>query len=314
MNYLANKKLIITVLFAVVIITVVFVLSQKSSTLITVQSEQNELERKILALQKDTDGDGLMDWEEELIGTDPNNPDSDGDGVSDGDILRNELAGNRILSQISGDNNYRVTEINSGNLTESVSKNLFSNFLIAKQNSEEFDQEGAINDVLSSIATTDDNFYSQVDIAIIPDDDIKILHSFGNTLAQHILLYPRIGIEEIFLLFQDIFDNNNNISIQEMKNQSELYKNLAKDLVSLPVPSILNLSYLDLVNAYYTTSVGLSQMSNVHTDALRSISGFTLYQESMEKTLQSLIQIADILKDQDVIFSIGDEGFVWQNI
>lgn len=314
MNYLANKKLIIAVLFAVVIITVVFVVSKKSSVMITIQSEQNELEKKILALQKDTDGDGLMDWEEELIGTDPYNPDSDGDGISDGEILKNELAGERILSQISGDNTYRAIETNGSNLTESVSKNLFSNLLIAKQNSEEFDQEGAINDVLSSITTIEDDFYSQVDIVIIPYDDIEILHSFGNTFIQRILLYPRIGIEEILLLFQDILDSNNNISIQEMKNQSELYKNLAKDLVSLPVPSILNLSYLDLVNAYYTTSIGLSQMSNIHTDALRSISGFTLYQESLEVTLKSLIQIADTLKKEGVIFSIEDEGFVLQSI
>ncbi|MDK7231394.1 hypothetical protein, partial [Pauljensenia sp. UMB1177] len=30
-------------------------------------------------------GDGLTDSEEEKIGTDPNNPDTDGDGINDGD-------------------------------------------------------------------------------------------------------------------------------------------------------------------------------------------------------------------------------------
>ncbi|GEM_PF-6300824 len=35
--------------------------------------------------QKDTDGDGLKDWEEVIIGTDPKNPDTDGDGIPDGE-------------------------------------------------------------------------------------------------------------------------------------------------------------------------------------------------------------------------------------
>ncbi|WP_258165250.1 Rib/alpha-like domain-containing protein, partial [Corynebacterium aurimucosum] len=35
--------------------------------------------------QKDTDGDGLTDKEEEELGTDPNKADTDGDGINDGD-------------------------------------------------------------------------------------------------------------------------------------------------------------------------------------------------------------------------------------
>lgn len=36
---------------------------------------------------KDTDGDGLKDWEEELYKTDPLNPDTDGDGYIDGEEI-----------------------------------------------------------------------------------------------------------------------------------------------------------------------------------------------------------------------------------
>jgi len=38
----------------------------------------------IVQYENDSDGDGLTDAEEEVIGTDPENPDTDGDGVSDG--------------------------------------------------------------------------------------------------------------------------------------------------------------------------------------------------------------------------------------
>jgi hypothetical protein len=42
------------------------------------------LQKKVLVLAVDTDGDGLSDEEEAAIGTDPTNPDTDGDGLSDG--------------------------------------------------------------------------------------------------------------------------------------------------------------------------------------------------------------------------------------
>jgi hypothetical protein len=39
---------------------------------------------RVVVFDYDTDGDSLNDWEEALFGTDSNNPDTDGDGVSDG--------------------------------------------------------------------------------------------------------------------------------------------------------------------------------------------------------------------------------------
>ncbi len=39
--------------------------------------------------QNDTDGDGLSDAQENMLGTDPNNPDSDGDGIDDGVEINN---------------------------------------------------------------------------------------------------------------------------------------------------------------------------------------------------------------------------------
>ncbi len=50
-------------------------------------SEQNNLEKK--EFEKDTDGDTLPDSMEKRLHSDPNNPDSDGDGYSDGEEFNN---------------------------------------------------------------------------------------------------------------------------------------------------------------------------------------------------------------------------------
>jgi len=50
---------------------------------------------------KDSDNDGLRDWEEELFRTDPDNPDTDGDGYLDGEEVD---SGHNPLVKAPGDN------------------------------------------------------------------------------------------------------------------------------------------------------------------------------------------------------------------
>lgn len=62
-------------------------------------------------LLQDNDRDGLQNWEEQIYGTDPNNPDTDGDGTSDGDEVK---AGRNPL--VKGPNDY----LNTPDTTESA--------------------------------------------------------------------------------------------------------------------------------------------------------------------------------------------------
>ena len=62
-------------------------LSQKPSPQIAGNNNQKEQGAALDAslTLKDTDQDGLKDWEEALWKTNPKNPDTDGDGTSDGE-------------------------------------------------------------------------------------------------------------------------------------------------------------------------------------------------------------------------------------
>ena len=52
---------------------------------ITAVNSKNILESEVYL--KDSDNDGVYDWEEALFGTDPHNPDTDGDGISDSEEI-----------------------------------------------------------------------------------------------------------------------------------------------------------------------------------------------------------------------------------
>ena len=71
----------IVVIIAIVLIIggLIFVLKLNKESVL--KSKTSEISQENF---KDSDNDGLKDWEEELYGTDPNNPDTDGDGYLDG--------------------------------------------------------------------------------------------------------------------------------------------------------------------------------------------------------------------------------------
>lgn len=79
---------------------------------------------------RDSDADGLKSWEEALYGTDPENPDTDGDGTPDGQ----EIAARRDplkkgpgdeLPELVADTASGQVAPNQDNLTYRVAKNLF---------------------------------------------------------------------------------------------------------------------------------------------------------------------------------------------
>lgn len=101
-------------------------------------SKANQLEELMLGLgdreiTNDHDYDGLADWEEELYGTDPNNPDTDGDGYLDGEEVASgynpakKAPGDKFPNKEGDENNDDQDRPDPGNLTQLL------NYILADQ-------------------------------------------------------------------------------------------------------------------------------------------------------------------------------------
>lgn len=91
---LPKNRFIIFIIFTLLILAVGF-LSFKYKGKYLDKNDQFKNDRDLSALdiasqslKKDSDNDGLKDWEEILWKTDSNNPDTDGDGMSDGEEVQ----------------------------------------------------------------------------------------------------------------------------------------------------------------------------------------------------------------------------------
>lgn len=172
-------------------------------------SKADSLEQLALDLNKqdiinDHDHDGLADWEEELYGTDPNNPDTDGDGYLDGE----EVASGYNPAKKAPNDKFPIEENQKetvqrdrpepGNLTEMLIY-LLSNqlknsqpFPIGIQSAEQVQQileDTTDNNVADALQKTSANFLSEFippfekeksKFKITPENNIAAIANYEN--------------------------------------------------------------------------------------------------------------------------------------
>jgi hypothetical protein len=160
------------------------------------------------AMEKDTDNDGLKDWEENLWGTDINNPDTDGDGIKDGEQIRkvqSSLDKGGFLSKDLEDDNTKtgllvrdvlnLTNIikQSGELTEDSKvsiENEIANFI----ETETFETYH-INDlnIIKDPTSNEISYYKKIvqdrlKSYMISSDDVKYLEQYSDNLEINYML------------------------------------------------------------------------------------------------------------------------------
>jgi len=89
MQYLPSKK-IVTLMIVIILVGGFWLFLNKNSNLKNKNLAGINVLKNLLLGEAhfeytDSDNDGLLDWEEKLFGTDPQNPDSNGDGTLDGE-------------------------------------------------------------------------------------------------------------------------------------------------------------------------------------------------------------------------------------
>ena len=278
---LPSKRFIIAILVALAIVVVSFYTSQPSpATKNTIPKDETEIAKKDGPATKDTDGDGLYDWEENLWGTEVNNPDTDGDGTSDGE----EVAQNRN-PLIAGPNDLLYDNsglILPGSTEEEMSeakKEFYSMFL--KEQGDEiremtvlalmqnFDKEEFINR----------DKYTLNDLNLSSKNDDEFIRSYGNALGEIFARYANkqdYPYDEV-VIFGEALENKNPSNLFKLEFVSLAYKNLAEDFLAIETPMSVAENHLALINGYGMLSETTGTMQFFFEDPLRGGLAYETY-------------------------------------
>lgn len=288
-NFLKNKKLVAASILGLTIISLsIFSNQENSKPLIT---EVNQEEQGVLVINggandsvadlinKDSDKDGLKDWEEALYGTDPNNADSNNNGVLDGI---------EVHKQNANKNNQ------NGQVTTSTTDQFGQQFFVAAsalKNAGKFDPEAVKETakiIYSNIKQEEIRpLYTINDLTVIKNaTDAEIL-SYGKNLGIVLQKYSKYNLGQEITVISTSLETSDQTLQAKLVPYINAYTNIAKDTVEIAVPEKIAQLHLDLINNYRGTADSLKIVGQIFSDPLLSMNGLNQYLSYSNKLVET---------------------------
>ncbi len=272
---------------------------------------------------RDTDGDGLPDWEERLYGSDPLKKDTDGDGTLDGAEVHQGRDPSKANTAKPGQPaNDMLTHVQDPHFATSstdilgIKKEFFAKFLATQ--SKEIRQT-TYRDLLGSFDAK--KYRPQVEFVglnVSSDNSIDALHEYGNDFGVLIKKYTVRSHRTEEEILNDVLGRNAATStkrsaLQELQLPAITYKNFASDLRALKVPSTLAKPHLLIINGYLGMSQGLLDMQSLYDNPVIAAGGYEGYTAKRFDVTNGYVRIVQVIAEKGVKFGKDEPGapFYW---
>jgi len=321
--YLPNKKIFFLLIFILLIFAGWFYFSgskngqtkdvaeQEKSPLIAIVEQTSQLD-------KDSDADGLKDWEELLWKTDPNKADTDNDGTNDNEEItlnRNPLkAGPNDKISDKEDlvaQEKAIADSRQNTMTTVYARRFMEAYLTLKNQKGELtdsDKDGLIESLMNNIKS-DIKIKDSYDIS-----NIKIIGGQKANLEKYAREIKKILIDEkpikenVVIVFNRLLKNLNDkknagtyeSDAKKILDNGEAYKQGATKLVSIEAPDILAEYHLALINNLNGMQEAVRAMSVVANDPMKGLAGFELYRQKATVFSKSFEELKITLNAKDI--------------
>jgi hypothetical protein len=313
LNYFPSKKFIIIFSSLLVAGGIVWFASAKNTP--KSQASGKTLSVSHSTEQKDTDGDGVADWEEVLQGTDPQNPDTNGDGKKDelqtsvatsspdvSAAINMEMPTQNVIRDFTAYYVATALEDGSAPFNEQTKKFLVQNALPDIKKIKEKLNPYTLSDVLvdekKSVKEYYNNFGS-VAIKYFPakndpknDNELAVLQ----TLAEHIQK-------------EQLSEEDFGITMQKLRVIRYKYFSAAKDLSQISVPAEVKEIHLGLVNSFYNIALSLEEIALFESDPAIGMVGMQMYGDEINKIKPIMAAAQTLTKKYEIVFNESDPAY-----
>jgi hypothetical protein len=240
----------------------------------------------------DSDGDGIMDWEESLqahvfesiavptttdaSSTEPYVPPTTLTGKFSEAFLKGYL--NEKIAK--GDTNINLTDAERADFINSA-------IAAAEQN-------------------TEVKHYTPVDIHIVPTSD-ESLRKYGNDIMNTIIKNPVKDIN-VFLILSKAIESNDPKILNEIKINEQIYKKVVADSLLIDVPEKLVETHIELLDSYEALQSDFAGMQLTFDDTLYSLMHVRRYGDDNIKMLAALRSIKKTLMEAGVFYDKNEIG------
>ncbi len=328
-HILEQWRMFVATLFAAVLIVGSFVLARGIESPAVAQASAETALLQAIAM-KDSDADGLPDWEEALYGADPQSSDSFKLGMTDGEAVARGLVVPKAIADIPTTSSSQTGAVvdpalppapAEGTLTAAFAQNFFTLYLTAKQNNgganlSETDLQNIATQALASLSAAvvaAPDFKSAKDISVSGSGSDALM-AFAVS-AEAILLKNTSNASKSELLYlQDAVQNNDADALVRIVSLAKAYRDSAVGLSVLPVPAELAAADLALVNALMRVSQIASDFARVNSDPLATMLALQQYPQAVLALGNAFIHIGQIYKTAGISLPAAAPGASFVNL
>jgi hypothetical protein len=252
--------------------------------------------RKYIAT-KDSDDDGMRDWEEELYGTNPEQTD--------------KLAHTSLTSSSTLPDSFDALP---DTMTKNFAVSFFSDYLESAARGEKMDettQEAFLADA-AAYATQEsaDHLFTEADLIVGGSNDADAVRTYGNRIADALTKYTVSGDNEIVIL-ERALQSDNEADLGALAEIVASYNKSLSDALTTPVPPALVEDHLALVNALLALHNNIAAMEHAFSDALPAMVRFQRHPDDIEHLGVVLVSIATTLKLHGAVYGSDEPGSFW---
>lgn len=286
-KYLPSRRVISFIILPVAFVILFFVLERQVDLSKEKKAKSiDSLERTVIynIKEKDTDNDGLLDWQERLYGTNETIEDTDGDGIPDGievkqgtDPLDKFNSGiKEDVEKIEDKTVISYKENKNLTVTDRVARDIFTKTIDLKKTNLN-KNEGAISVVADEVF--DQSGVYSISFYSIEKEDLSISKTtsksrFKSKLFATLNKYDngKSMENELILSYKMIVDSNQDAR-KKLENILQMFIDLKSDLLKNKVPNDSKLIelYLDYLNSLNLISDFVKSSLNYETDPVKSL-------------------------------------------
>ena len=278
-----NKKILGATLVGVSLVAGAYFISNTVNQTARNQYQSANLQQavpRVAVKVTDNDNNGIEDWRDELIDTDP------------------------IIMATSATTTY--TPPNT--LTGKTGIELMQNILLAKSYGPFGNKKDKIiSDTVDYLAkATEIKLYDTPDISIMEEWDDQDIVNYANTLTAILKNNSKPNLEAEINILKDILDSGNTSRLKELQELAEVYKNYRDDTLKVPVPKFLAKEHLDVLNSYNALYHDIDAMAKTYKDPTVSLLRLKRYQNDVDGVYLSLQNMYLALEPYAGLFKVDD--------
>jgi len=286
---------VLLISLAVVFVVAIFFIKSSSTIFKNSSMEESGLSAntEVLGnlLNKDSDKDGVLDWEEGLMNTDPNNKDTDGDGVNDKAEIE-KLKKENGLNQPPQDPD-TLTQ------TDKFSQELFATVAALSQ-SGELDQM-SVEQISESLTSQIKNntvktVFVVADIQTTNDNSTQAIINYDKAITD-LSKKNQLKVNPVSVLQESLMEDgeiDSNVLIQ-LDPMIETLEATISGLQKIKVPTEIASFHLNLMNALQRLTENLNDIRNFDKDSLIALGAISKYEENNNALDEATKKLNDFL-------------------